>query len=179
MLTLTQTYYAINAALNNYLTTNQVKAQVYKYGIDPALLKTNVHNRTSGPAYPYFQSYITNPKQNTWTTVESGIFTDYEYQLSFFTAPTDEFVNDSAYFWPFEVAKNALSDRRANLLDGIAVIKSSTGHYEFAMKSGQPVPAAFQIYQMRSVCAYADLSMFPTPGNATNLDNAVTVVGTP
>lgn len=178
--TLLERYYGINRALNEYLVSRSITCPILKYGIDAAALKTATKSQIV--KYPYMQSYLMNPRPAAWTSEESGIMTEFEYQLNFYTAPTDEFSNDAGLYTPFEVAKNALSDVNARVLAipgyaggettwaDLLDIKHS---YDFAMKSGNPVPAAFMIARFRAVCAYA--KDVPEAGPTTDLDDAITI----
>lgn len=163
---------AINAALNSYLIGKSIKCPVFKYGINPAAAKTNIKDNST-TVYPYMQSYVSNVKEQSWTTRESGIYTRFDYQLSFFTAPETEFGDDTKLFYPFEVARNALSDIQLNILNGIAVIKRIKANYKADMKSGQLVPSAFVIYEMAAVCSYEAIT--PSVGQATNIDEALII----
>lgn len=171
-MTLNQKYYAINTAVNNYLSSKGIQCRVIKYGIDPATLKTDSNNNAQ-VKYPYMQSYINNPKEQPWTSEKLGILTDFEYQLSFFTGVRSEKTNDALFFYPFEVAKNVLGDVALNILDGIADIKSKEGPYKFDIKSGQAVPSAIMIYRMRAVCSYE--AIIPPAGRSTNIDAAIII----
>ncbi len=179
-LTLLQRYYAINQKLNEYLESKNVKCPIIKYGIDVAILKTRFRDQKEF-TYPYMQTYIRQLTPHYWTSENAGILTEFEYQLSFFTSPDDEFINDTLHFVPFEAAKNALSDITVGLLetvddDGkettIADLLSMQIHYEFEMRTGSPVPAAFLIAKFRAVCGYA-LDV-PDATLATDIDDAVT-----
>ena len=180
-MTLMQKYYAINSALNSYLISHGISCPVIKYGVDPATLVDE-----TGPspfsAYPYIQTYISNVTQQPWTSKEAGLFTTFDFQLSFFTAPDDEFINDADFFIPFEAAKLAFTDINARALQitdesgnsvMIADILSLRHHYEFDLVSGSPVPAAFLIAKMRTVCSYAIET--PDATDATNIDEAITI----
>lgn len=169
-MTLNEKYYAINTAINNYLSSKNITARVYKYGVDSALLKTNSQNATQ-IRYPYFQSSIDNKKQQFATTRSGGILTNFDYQLNYFTGPHDEFQNDAALFWPFEVVANALGDVDLLLLSSIANIKHVSGPYTFEYKSGQALPAAAMIYNMQAVCSYA--ATLPPATIATDTSKAL------
>jgi len=168
-----QTYFAINTALGAYLTAQGVKAcPIYQAGVDPATLKDNPLNTTAN-RYPYIQTWLGNVKQQSWTSRESGVLTDFDFQLSFFTSPKNEFENTEKYFYPFEVAKNGLSDIKENILLGIATIKTTEGPFGFEMKSGQGVPSSAMLYRMRTVCAYA--AVVPPATLSTDLDDAISI----
>jgi hypothetical protein len=176
-----QRYYAINQALEAYLVSKSIICPVIKYGIDPATLKTNWKGQQYD-RFPYIQTFISNVKEVSWTSYFVGALTDFDFQVSFFTSPRTEFENDSEYFKPFDAVKNALSNVNLNLLqttseDGkittIADLVSKLYHYEFEMKSGAPVPAAFMICKMRAVCGYGDDLAEPDPTLSTDLSEAI------
>jgi len=184
-LTLLQRYYAMNAALDKYLSDQQTNCPVIKYGIDPATLKTTFKD-TRDSVFPYIQTHISNVRPVAWTSLDSGIMTEFDYQLSFFTSPADETVNDAAYFIPFEVARIGLTDVNRKVLstfdtDGneytIANILDLKFHYEFEMKTGSPVPAAFLIARMRAVCAYVAEAGIVNPTESTDLFSGIQLNG--
>lgn len=169
---LTQKYYAINTAINAYLKSKSITCPLYKHGVDPSKIKGNVKDNVNN-RYPYMQDYLSNIKQQSWTSEIGGIYTTFDLQISFFTSPDTEEENDAKLFYPFEVMKNALSDNQLNLLKDIAVIKRTKGHYESNMKSGNFVPAAFVIYEMAAVCNYE--AIVPGSGEAINIDRAIKI----
>lgn len=169
-MTINQKYYAINQRLSDQLYINGVACPVIQGGIDPATLKVDQSN-TSSVRYPYVQTHMTNVDQQSWTSTESGIFTTFDYHLSYFTTPGNEFKNRSKYFYPFEVVKNLMSDIKINLLEGLAAIQSTTGPFEFELKSGQAVVSSVMIYRMWTVCSYA-LGVDPAT-LATDIDQAI------
>lgn len=171
-MTINEVYQDINLKINNYLTGMNIECPVIQYGVDPANLKTDKRNIVA-KTYPYFQSSINNIKEQAWTSNSSGIYTKFDYQLSFFTAPENEYSDDLKLFYPFEVVKNALSDVKLNLLKSTASITGKLWDFDFKMKSGQPVPAGVVIYKMIAVCSYVEA--IPEPGGATNIDSAINV----
>lgn len=164
-------YYALNTAIIAYLESNYIDCPLYKYGIDPATLSDN-HN-SEGIKYPYLQTFYMNVKQNSRTTKESGILTDFDYQISFFTSINDETANDETAFIPFEFVKNILSDVDLNLFGDIASVLSMQEATDFKMKSAMPVPSIVLICKMRTVCAY----VIDTPDStiSTDLESAISV----
>ena len=171
--TILETYYAINSALQNYLSSTYYDCPILKYGVDPAQLGDAKNSQ--GVSYPYFQTYITNIKQNSRTTTASGILTNFDYQISFFTAPNTSLVNDSLLFYPYEVLKNILSDTQTNLLGDIASLLQRQEVLEFNVVSGQMVPSAVLICKMRAVCAY--VAIVPGVSESTDLDSAILIEG--
>lgn len=182
--TLQEKYYAINAALNRYLKSYSVRCPVYKYGIDPATLKNDAKDQTVS-RYPYMQTYVNNVRPQSWTKDSGGIYTRFEFQLSFFTSPENELENDMELFKPFDVARMAFSDIEAGALirldDGaasgvtIADLLSIREERDFRMVSGAPVPKAVLIAELAAVCGYPVHT--PDPGISTDLDNAVSISG--
>jgi hypothetical protein len=180
-LTLMERYYAINQAINAYLISKNIFCPVIKYGIDPATLKQTWKGQVYDN-FPYFQTFISNVRPLAWTSYYSGTLTDFDYQINFFTSPTDETVNDSVFFKPFEAIKNGLSNINLNLLQTtdedenittIADLQSMMYHYEFNMKSGSPVPSAFLICKMRAVCGYGQDLAEPDPTISTDIDHSI------
>lgn len=171
-MTINEVYQDINLKINNYLTGLNISCPVIKYGIDPANLKTDKNNIVA-KTYPYIQAFINNIKEQAWASNGSGIYTKFDYQLSFFTAPEDEYSDDLKLYYPFEVVKNALSDVNLNLLGSTASITEKLGDHEFNMKSGQPVSSRIVIYKMIAVCSY--VKTIPEVGNATNIDAAISI----
>jgi len=161
-LTLKQRYYGINKAIIDYLALNNIDCKVLKYGIDPATLKDQSKDQNVS-IYPFIRTHLRNPKPVAWTTKESGTMTEFDFHVSFFTSPEDEFLNDENLFIPFEVVKNAFSDIDLKLFSyttpngdqtTIADLLSIIYDEEFFMNSGQPSPANFFIAKMRAVCGY-------------------------
>lgn len=180
-LTLHQRYYGINRALSSYLIDKGISCPIIKFGIDPATLKDRSKPQ-AGFSYPYLQTFILNQKPVAFTSLESGTLTEFDFQVSFFTAPKDEYGNDADYFLPFTAVVNALSDVNLRLLEYYDhgtdklttyadLIAPLMIEQQFGMKSGQGVPAAFLIAKMRAVCGYA---IAPTEEAilSTDLDSA-------
>lgn len=176
--TLQEKYYAINAALNAFLKAKGVRCPVIKYGIDPATLKNNSKDQTNN-RYPYFQSFILNPKATAWTSDGGGVYTRFEYQLSFFTSPENEIENDAALFLPFNLARVALSDVNLQVLRRvsggesvfIADLLDLQENPDFSMVSGAPVPTGVLLAKFAAVCGYP--VHFDGPGISTDLDFAL------
>lgn len=178
--TLQEKYYAMNSALNAVMVSFGVRCPVVKFGADPATVKAVVKDQTAS-RWPYMQSFILNPKVTAWTSDRSGIYTRFEYQLSFFTSPDNEFENDADLFKPYNLARMAFSDvslkafLRVDALTGasvtIADLLRLREETSFSMVSGAPVPKAVMTAEMAAVCGYpAHLS---DPGISTDLDHAL------
>lgn len=173
--TLIQKYYAINDALQNFLESKNVRCPVIKFGVDPATLKFKLKDQTVN-RYPYIQTFIAKARSTAWTSDKSGIYTLFEFQLSFFTSPENEFENDVELYKPFYLAKIALSDIDLGVLKRIddaatggvmiANLQRIREENSFSMVSGAPVPKAVLIADFSCVCGYpVDL---PGVGLSTN-----------
>lgn len=180
-MTLEEKYYAINAALNAWFETQEVRCPVVKFGVDPATLKASVRDQTNS-RYPYFQSFLMNPQPQAWTSSAAGVYTRFEYQLSFYTSPDNEFTNDAALWLPFNLARIALSDVSLGVLSvdsnaavavTIADLLRVREERSFSMVSGAPVPRGVLIAEMAAVCSYPIST--PDPGRSTDLDSAITI----
>lgn len=178
--TLQQKYYAINAALNTFLKSQGARCPVIKFGVDPATLKTASKDQTVS-RYPYMQAFILNPKPNAWTSRDAGIYTRFEYQLSFFTSPENELENDEDFFRPFQLARAAFSDVNFGVLLSVDTVTGKSVRIadvldireetSFHMVSGAPVPKAVLIVSMAAMCAYPSINI-PDPTISTDIDNA-------
>jgi len=179
--TITEKYYALNAALNAFLTAQGVNCPVIKFGVDPKTLQAVTKSQTVAPRYPYMQSFIMNPRPSGWTSDAGGIYTRFEYQLSFFTSPETEIQNDTEQWLPYHLARMAFSDISLNVflrIDEnteqtvtIADLLRLREDPSFSMVSGAPVPKAVMIAEMAAVCAYPVRT--PDPGISTDLDIAI------
>lgn len=164
-------YYALNAAIIAYLVSSFIECPLYKYGIDPATLGDN--KNTQGIKYPYLQTFYMNVKQNSRTSKRSGILTNFDYQISFYTSINDETANDEEAFIPFEAVKNSFSDVDLNIFGDIASILSMQEVPDFQMRSGMPVPSAVLICKMRAICAY--VVSVPDSTISTDLESAISI----
>lgn len=178
--TLQEKYYAINAAVANFLEAKGFNVPVYKYGIDPALLKDDL--KTQPKKYPYFQSHLLPSDPQSWTSQESGIYTRFEYQLSFFTSPRFEYTNGTELWRVFETAKLAFSDIQSDVLrrdpndptsSTIADVLSMKVEQNFGVVSGAIVPSGIIIVKMATIVGYP--VSIPPVGDATNIDAAVVI----
>lgn len=172
-MTLEQKGYEISRRISAYLKSKGISAPFYKYGVDVATYKKDL-NDTQTIRYPYFQfATVGDPKQNSWTTEAGGILTLFDYQLNFYTGPKNEKINDEKFFYPFNVAKNIMSDVKLQLLKGVATILKTSGPYKWEIKSGQSVPSASVLYSMRAVCSYE--AIVPPATETTDLSKAFTL----
>ncbi len=183
--TLEEKYYAINSAVARFLQSKNVRCPVIAFGIDPATLKDSLKDQTSQNArYPYLQSFLLSATAQPWTTFAGGIYTRFEYQLSFFTAPQIELENQASLFLPFNLAKIALTDISLGALLSvdstpenpvtIADLLRIREERSFHMVSGAPVPKAVIVAEFAAVCAYPSPAV-TDPGRSTDLDHAITI----
>lgn len=182
--TLEEKYYAINTGIARYLRTQNVRCPLLAFGINAATLKEESKDQTAAKSrFPYLQSYLLSATSQPWTSQASGVYTRFEYQLSFFTAPQVEFENQAALFLPFNLAKMALTDIS---LGALLSVDSTPGNpvtiadllriredRSFSMISGAPVPKAVLVAEFAAVCAYPVATF--DPGISTDLDAAVVI----
>lgn len=153
-MTLNEVYYEINRRLSQYLTAQGVNnTPLYQSGVDPAMLHAAAPS-TEKAALNYLQTSITNIQTQSWTSRRAGTRTLFDFQLAFYTAKTDELKNRAALFYPFEIAKNAMSDVDVALLRGVATVMSTSATQEFAEIAGISSPRAVVIYRMIAVTSY-------------------------
>lgn len=174
-LTLMERYYGINEKLNQFLQSRYSDLKIYKYGVNPALLKSDL--KKSEKIYPYGLSYLTNINEKGWTSLESGIYTTFNYQVNYFTSPNTEFTNDSNLYKPFDLLKLALTDVNLKILeiDGYTLAdiqKIETSENNFNVVSGAIVPSRILIAKMSAVCGYPE--SIPQPTLATDTSKALT-----
>jgi len=178
--TLIEKYYALNTCLSQFLKSRNAICPVVQFGVDPATIKASSKDQTVN-RYSYIQTFILNPKVQSWTSHEGGIYTRFEWQLSFFTSPDNEFENMTELWRPYNLARMALSDISlgaflsidplTGLSVSIADLLNVREELASSMVSGAPVPRAVMIAEMASVCAYPDT--VPDPGESTDLDLAI------
>lgn len=163
-LTLDERYFAINEAINKFLSANSIDCPIFKYGIDPGTLKTNIAKNEK--VYPYAMTSINNVETVSWTSEENGIYTRFEYQVNFFTSPKTEFTNDADLYKPFEWIKLALTDVNKSVLQVfdnvepkitmLADLLSVRVIPGFKIVSGAILPSKILIAKMAAVCGYPD-----------------------
>jgi len=162
-MTLAQTYYAMNAAVNLFLKAQgQGNVRVYKYGAVVEEKKT----------YPYFQStYRFKSALQPFGNTESGTLTDFEYILNFFTAATSERDNDAELFNVLEMVKEGITNLQYFIWRDIANIMSWDRTPEFSYKSGVEVLQSGLVFQMQKITSHvlADIAVDST------IDNSVEV----
>ena len=127
-MTINEKYYAMNAALNKALQAQGLTARVYKYGTVP-----------KGAAYPYFQSIYRVTRRQPYGSSVSGVLTDFEYSLNFFTAAANDEGNDAALFEPYEIARELITSPESFIWKNIANILGHEETPEFHFKGGLEV----------------------------------------
>ena len=152
-MTLIEKYYAINEKLNQFLQSNYSDLKILKYGIDVATLKLNA--KEIEKVYPYAISYITSIEEKAWTSLETGCYTEFDLQISFFTSPKTEFTNDSVLMKAYDLLRVGLSDINLKVLGNVANLKRlRTSTNLFNVVSGAIVPSRVLIAQMSAICSY-------------------------
>jgi hypothetical protein len=179
-LTLQERYYGINKSVRKFLRDNGFDVPIYKYGIDPATAKDDL--KSQAKKYPYFQSFLIDPKPQSWTSFEKGRYTRFEYQLSFFTSPQTEFTNDGDLWKPFEAAQIAFSDAQSDVLridpndpdsSTYADVLDIRTKQDFGLVSGAVVPSGVIIVKLAAMIGYP-MTIAPV-GSASNIDAAISI----
>ena len=169
-MTLYEKYYAINEKLNQFLQGKYSDLKILKYGIDPATLKVDANKVEK--VYPYAISYITNIKEKAWTSLETGTFTEFDLQISFFTSPQTEFTNDSVIQKAFDLLRVGITDINLKVLENICNLKRLKDVPSFFnIVSGAVVPSRILIAEMQAICSYPESIGQPTL--ATDTESAL------
>lgn len=143
-MTIIEKYYAMNAALNQALRAGSGPAtRVYKYGTVP-----------KGATYPYFQSTYRVTRRQPYASSVSGVLTDFEYMLNFFTAAPNDEVNDAKLFEPYEIARELITSPESFIWDGIATILSHDETPEFKMAGGLEVLQRGLVFACQTVTTF-------------------------
>ena len=127
-MTINEKYYAMNEALNKALQAQSLTARVYKYGAVP-----------KGASYPYFQSVYRVTKRQPFASSISGVLTDFEYILNFFTAKSSDEANDATLFEPYEIARELITSPESFIWQDIANVLCHDETPEFNFKGGLEV----------------------------------------
>lgn len=159
-MTIAEKFYAMNAAVQTFLNAQGHGTQIYKYGRRPDAVK-----------YPYFQSAYRVTSAQPFPTKESGRYTDFEYQLNFFTAAKNEDDNDAALFTVFEQVREAIGNPNYLILNPVAQVLKITDAPEFQYKGGLEVIQRGLIIACRSVCS----NVLSDNTTTATIDNAVAV----
>jgi len=142
-MTIIEKYYAMNTALNRALAAQSVAARVYKYGTVP-----------KGASYPYFQSAYRVTYRQPFASSISGVLTDFEYILNFFTAAASDELNDAKLFEPYEIARELITSPESFIWNGIATILSHDETPEFNFKGGLEVLQRGLVFACQTVTTF-------------------------
>jgi len=145
-MTIIEKYYAMNKALNQALAaggSGVSPARVYKYGAVP-----------KGASYPYFQSAYRVTYRQPFASSVSGVLTDFEYTLNFFTAAPNDEANDAALFEPYEIARELITSPESFIWNGIATILSHDETPEFKFKGGLEVLQRGLVFACQTVTTF-------------------------
>jgi hypothetical protein len=142
-MTINEKYYAMNKALNQALATLGINAHVYKYGAVP-----------KGATYPYFQTSYRVVKRQPYASSVSGVLTDFEYSLNFFTAAASDEANDAKLFEPYEIARELITSPESFIWDGIANVLSHDETPEFNTKGGLEVLQRGLVFACQTVTTF-------------------------
>jgi hypothetical protein len=142
-MTINEKYYAMNTALNKALVLQNVSARVYKYGTVP-----------KDTTYPYFQTAYRVTYRQPFASSVSGVLTDFEYSLNFFTAKSSDEANDAALFAPYEIARELITSPESFIWDGIATILCHDETPEFNVKGGLEVLQRGLVFDCQTVTTF-------------------------
>ncbi|MDD5363614.1 MAG: hypothetical protein PHN88_15940 [Ignavibacteria bacterium] len=142
-MTIIEKYYAMNTALNLALKAQSQVAQVYKYGTVPEHKK-----------YPYFQSVYRIQRRQPYASSVSGVLTDFEYTLNFYTAAISDEKNDVALFTPYEIARELITSPESMIWRNIAVILNHDETPGFKVKGGLEVLQRGLIFNCQTVTSF-------------------------
>jgi hypothetical protein len=143
-MTIIEKYYAMNTALNQALGDRGIRARVYKYGAVP-----------KGATYPYFQSTYRVTYRQPYASSVSGVLTDFEYALNFFTAASSDEANDAALFEAYEIARELITSPESFIWNGIATVLSHDETPEFNYKGGLEVLQRGLVFACQTVTSFA------------------------
>ena len=143
-MTIAEKYYAMNAALNTAVKARNVVCPVYKYGSVPESIK-----------YPYIQTTYRVIKRQPFGSSVSGVITDFEFVLNFFTAAANERTNDAALFNPYETARELITSPESFIWKDIANIIDHNETPEFTFKGGVEVLQRGLVFNCQTVTTFA------------------------
>ena len=163
-MTIIEKYYAMNKALNRALaaTGSGPAVRVYKYGAVP-----------KNATYPYFQSAYRVTRRQPFASSVSGVLTDFEYILNFFTAAPNDEANDAKLFEPYEIARELITSPESFIWDGIATILSHDETPEFNFKGGLEVLMRGLVFACQAVTTFVS-SLHG--GEEVTVDNVVDTI---
>lgn len=159
-MTIAEKFYAMNAAVQTFLNAQANGVKIYKYGRRPDAVR-----------YPYFQSEYRVTTAQPFPTNESGRYTEFEYQLNYFTAAKNEDDNDAALFTVFEKVREGIGNPNYLILNPVAQVLKMTDAPEFRYKGGLEVIQRGLIIACRTVCS----NVLSDNTTAATIDNAVAV----
>ena len=142
-MTIIEKYYAMNTALNQALVNRGIAARVYKYGAVP-----------KGATYPYFQSTYRVTYRQPYASSVSGVLTDFEYTLNFFTAAPNDESNDAALFEPYEIARELITSPESAIWNSIATVLSHDETPEFKFHGGLEVLMRGLVFACQTVTTF-------------------------
>lgn len=161
-MTIIEKYYAMNTALNQALASRGIMARVYKYGTVP-----------KGAAYPYFQSTYRVTYRQPYASSVSGVLTDFEYMLNFFTAAPNDEANDAALFESYEIARELITSPESAIWNSIATVLSHDETPEFNYKGGLEVLQRGLVFACQTVTSFASRIH---GGKEVTVDNVVDTI---
>jgi hypothetical protein len=143
-MTIEEKYYALNTALNVALKAKAINARVHKYGIVP-----------NGKTYPYFQSTYRVTNRQPYAKKSTGVLTDFEYVLNFYTAAASEETNDAYLFIPYQAARELITSPDSFIFNGIANVLKHNETPQFDFKGGLEVLQRGLIFECQTVTTFA------------------------
>ena len=164
-MTIIEKYYAMNKALNQALAaggSGPTPARVYKYGTVP-----------KGATYPYFQSAYRVTRRQPYASSMSGVLTDFEYILNFFTAAPNDEVNDAKLFEPYEIARELITSPESFIWDGIATVLSHDETPEFKFHGGLEVLQRGLVFSCQTVTTFVSSIHGGTEIDIDNVADAI------
>lgn len=159
-MTIAQKYYAMNAAIQAFLVSEDETAKIYKYG-----------RVVQGVRYPYFQSTYRVRDAQPFPSKQSGTYTDFDYFLNYFVAAKNEDSNDALLFTTFEKVKEAIGNPYYLILQPVASVLKIAHAPEFTFKGGLEVLQRGLILTCRTVCG----NVLSEIAKQTTIENVVEV----
>jgi hypothetical protein len=161
-MTIDEKYYAMNKALNVALKAAAVNARVHKYGKVP-----------KDTAYPYFQSSYRVTYRQPFGKETTGVLTDFEYILNFFTAAENDEANDADLFIPYEAARELITSPDIFIWSGIANVLRHTETPQFNFKGGLEVLQRGLVFECQAVTTFV-LALHG--GTGVSIENVVETI---
>jgi len=161
-MTIIEKYYAMNTALNQALVNRGIAARVYKYGAVP-----------KGATYPYFQSTYRVTRRQPYASSVSGVLTDFEYTLNFFTAAPNDESNDAALFEAYEIARELITSPESAIWNSIATVLSHDETPEFKFHGGLEVLMRGLVFACQTVTTFVSAIH---GGEEITVDNVVDTI---